>query len=413
MIASKPQIDGSASARQWELKFLDEKVKITVNRLVDEPKSLWGEWTIKGNFPGLPHPWAQVHHEGMNLLSTAKKRMAKVLTDLYPSIAWTTIIDKTAELVIQKHREGEPVIQLKDLPPKESLSYRVAPMLRENKPTILYGLGGKGKSLIAQYLACLVSEGYPIGNLLPEPGPVLYLDYEDDGEDLADQMDGIHRGLGIEEGSSVHYRRMGLPLASTIESIHAWVMQLGIQLVIVDSAAPAVGSAQGEEPVLKYFAALRNLNVTTLTIAHRAKNADNGPFGSVFWENMARNVYQMQSEKDSSDRLHLGLFNSKTNRKKQAPFGFCVDFADDKITFTEEDPKSRPEMRKHLSLADQIDAVLKETNGQPWAVKDLAEDLDINPESVRTTLRRNGKFVKLPAGTWGLSVQDNHTRHPL
>ena len=133
MIASEPQIKGSPSARLWRVSFLDEQVKITVNRLVDEPKSLWGEWTIKANFPGLACPWMQVHHEGMNLLSTAKKRMAKVLTDLYPAIAWTTIIDKTAELVIEKHRQGEPVIQLKDLPPKESLSYRVAPLLLENQ----------------------------------------------------------------------------------------------------------------------------------------------------------------------------------------------------------------------------------------------------------------------------------------
>ena len=78
-------------------------MKITVNRLVDEPKSLWGEWTIKANFPGLPVAWAQIHHEGNNLLSgVGKKRMAKVLTDMYQSTPWTTIIDKTAELVIAK-----------------------------------------------------------------------------------------------------------------------------------------------------------------------------------------------------------------------------------------------------------------------------------------------------------------------
>ena len=407
MIASEPRIEGSPSARLWQVSFLDQKVKITVNRLVDEPKSLWGEWTITANFPGLAYPWMQIHHEGMNLLSTAKKRMAKVLTDLYPPITWTTIIDKTAELVIEKHRQGEPVIQLKDLPPREGLRYRLAPLLLENKPTILYGLGGKGKSLIAQYLACLVSEGYPVGSLQPEPGPVLYLDYEDDADSLADQLSGIHKGLGIEEGSNIHYRRMGQPLASTIESIHAWVIELGIQLVIVDSAAPAVGSAQGEEPVLKYFGALRNLNVTSLTIAHRAKNADNGPFGSVFWENIARNVYRMQSEKDGLDRLHIGLFNDKTNRKQSPPFGLCVNFEDNRITFSEEDPKMRPEMREHLSLADQIDAILKDGNGQPLAVKDLSDETGKPDNMIRATLSRyKDRYVKLSGGAWGLAAHE-------
>ena len=114
---SEPRIEGSPSARLWKVSWLDELVKVTVNRLIDEPKSLWGEWTIKANFPGLAHKWMQIHHEGMNLLSTAKKRMAKTLTDQYPGAPWTTIIDKTAELVIEKHREGEPVIQLKPVFP--------------------------------------------------------------------------------------------------------------------------------------------------------------------------------------------------------------------------------------------------------------------------------------------------------
>ena len=234
MIASQPKIKGSASARLWEVSWLDEKVKITVNRLVDEPKSLWGEWTVKGNFPGLAFPWMQVHHEGMNLLSTAKKRMGKVLTDLHPAIPWTTIIDKTAEMVILNHRRGEPVIQLKDLPPKESLSYRLAPLLVENQPTLLYGLGGKGKSLVSQYLACIVSEGYPVGSLQPEPGPVLICDYETDQDTVGRNLSMIHKGLGIEDGSSLFYRRMGQPLVNEIESIQTQVLALGIQFVIVD-----------------------------------------------------------------------------------------------------------------------------------------------------------------------------------
>ena len=412
MIASEPRIEGSPSARLWQVSFLDEKVKITVNRLVDEPKSLWGEWTIKANFPGLPYPWAQIHHEGMNLLTSAKKRTAKVLTDLYPSIAWTTMIDKTAELVIAKHRQGEPVVQLKDLPPKEGLSYRVAPLLVENQPTLLYGLGGKGKSLVSQYLACLVSEGYPVGSLQPEPGPVMLCDYETDETTVGRNLAMIHKGLGIKDGSSIFYRRMGQPLVNEIESIQALVLEQGIQMVIVDSAGPAVGGgAESAEGAIKYFSALRNLNTTTLTISHKAKNADNGPFGSVFWTNVARNVYRLQSESESENRLHLGLFNEKSNYRKKVPFGLCVNFDDDKITFTEENPKTRPEMMEHLSLGDQLEAIIKDGKGQPWTVKDLADDLGQNSDSVRTTLHRGKRFTQLPEGGWVLAVIGEHNGH--
>ena len=332
---------------------MDELVKITVNRLDDSARSLWGEWTIKANFPGLPSKWMVIHHEGFNLLTGAKTRLAKALTDKYPAIPWVSIVEKAAEMVIERHRAGEPAIQLKDVPLKESLSYRLAPLLLENQSTLIYGLGGKGKSLLSQYLAVLVSEGFIADHLEPEPGPVLICDYETDESTVNRNLSMIHAGLGIEDRSSIFYRRMGQPMASEIESVQAQVLEQGIQLVIVDSAAPAVGNggAQGDEPVLKYFGALRNLGVTTLTVAHRAKNADNGPFGSVFWENIVRNVYRLQSETEGDDRLHLGLFNEKTNDRKRPPFGLCVDFSDDLITVTVENPKSRPEMREHLSLA--------------------------------------------------------------
>ena len=416
MIATEPRIEGSASARLWTVSFLDEKVKVTVNRLDDSPRSLWGEWTIKGNFPGLPTPWVKIHHEGFNLLTSAKGRLAKALTDKYPAVPWTTIVEKTAEMVIERHRAGEPANWIDDAPLDESLSYRLAPLLLENEPTLIYGLGGKGKSLLTQYFAVLVAEGFVTGSLEPEPGPVLICDYETNQRTVTRHIAKIRAGLGIEVGSNIAYRRMGQPLASEIESIQSQVLELGIQLVIVDSAAPAVGSggAQSDEPVLKYFGALRNLGVTTLTIAHRAKNADNGPFGSVFWENIARNVFRLQSESEGlNNRLHLGLFNEKFNDQQRPPFGLRMDFEDDRITFTEENPKSRPEMREHLTIADQIEAAMKEGRGKPWAVNDLAEEMGLNAESVRTTLRRNGKFVQLPAGTWGIASQDNHTRHPL
>ena len=342
----------------------------------------------------------------MNLLTgAAKKRTAKVLEEKYALKDWPGIIDKTAELVIASHRQGEPAIQLKDLPEKESLTYRIAPLLVEHQPTLLDGLGGKGKSLVSQYLACLVSEGYPVGNLQPEPGPVLIADYETDQDTVCRNLGMIHKGLGLEERSSIFYRRMGQPLVNEIESIQAQVLEHGIRMVIVDSAGPAVGGgAEGAEGAIKYFSALRNLNTTTLTISHKAKNTDNGPFGSVFWTNVARNVYRLQSESESEHRLHLGLFNEKSNFRKGSPFGLCVDFEEDRITFTEENPKSRPEMIEHLSLGDQLEAIIKESKGQPWTVKDLAEDLGQNSDSVRTTLHRGKRFNQLPNGSWGLAT---------
>ena len=84
-----------------------------------------------------------------------------------------------------------------------------------------------------------------------------------------------------------------------------------------------------------------------------------------------------------------------------------MDFEDERITVTEETPKSRPEMREHLSLADQIDAAIKESKGRPWAVNELAEAVDKPEHSIRTILSRyKDRFVKLPDGTWGLAAHE-------
>ena len=189
-----------------------------------------------------------------------------------------------------------------------------------------------------------------MGSLEPEPGPVLICDYETDQDTVCRNLGMIHKGLDLEDGSSIFYRRMGQPLVNEIESIQSQVLEHGVKMVIVDSAGPAVGgAAEVAEGAIRYFSALRNLNITTLTISHKAKNADNGPFCSVFWTTVARNVYRLQSESESENRLHLGPFNEKSNYRKKVPFGLCVNFDDDKITFTEENPKTRPEMMEHLS----------------------------------------------------------------
>ena len=115
----------------------------------------------------------------------------------------------------------------------------------------------------------------------------------------------------------------------------------------------------------------------------------------------------MQSARDGRDRLHLGLFNEKTNGKKLPPFGLCVDFDEDTITFSEEDPKTRPEMREHLSVADQIDAIIKDSKGQPWTANDLAEEMGKPDNQIRATLSRHkDRYVKLPGGTWGLAAHE-------
>ena len=66
------------------------------------------------------------------------------------------------------------------------------------------------------------------------------------------------------------------------------------------------------------FYGLRQLEVTSLIVAHVSKNTAAGPvttpYGSVFWSNLSRNVWQAQKEQGmGDDSIAVTLWHRKTN----------------------------------------------------------------------------------------------------
>ena len=76
---STPRIEANVGAGIYVFRYLEERLAIRVDRLVDEKKSLWAEVTIKGSSPPMPG-WRLIHREGFNLLvSQTRNRIAKDL----------------------------------------------------------------------------------------------------------------------------------------------------------------------------------------------------------------------------------------------------------------------------------------------------------------------------------------------
>ena len=105
-----------------------------VDRLRNERENLTGEIAVKTTNPGIaPH----LHQARFNLTSTtARKTLAKALGERL-DLAWDDMIEQACVMVLAKHREGEPVIRVGKLPPREGLKYRVDPILLNNQPTII------------------------------------------------------------------------------------------------------------------------------------------------------------------------------------------------------------------------------------------------------------------------------------
>ena len=354
---------------------------IRVDRITEDKKSLWGEITVRGAFP--PEPgWHHIFHEGLNLLAGRTRRsIAKLLRDQVQQIDWDEVLKQVCLGVIQRHREGEPVVQVRDIPKPESIKWRVEPIVTEGVPTLIYGYGGTGKSYLAAYFASLISAGYPAQRFMPEPGPVLYLDYENTEADNARRFDALHVGLALLDRSSVHYRRCSQRLATEVQEIQKIVLERGIQMVVVDTAGPACGGdPESAQSSIRFFMALRSLNVTSLILAHKSKmSGSTGPFGSVYWMNYPRNVFHVKkSQAEEEEVLHIGLFHEKANDGRlMKPIGFRLEFLSDgaEVQVAREDVGDIPELEESLSLSDRIGVVIKHNKYAPMSIEEIAEEL--------------------------------------
>ncbi len=159
------------------------------------------------------------------------------------------------------------------------------PVLQERQNSLFFGEGDTGKSWLLIYMGVLVSQGISLHGMDAEPGAVLYLDYETDEDTLWDRVNRLTQSLNIPIPDNFFYRQTFQTLAADIEQINRVVMEKHIELLIIDSAAAAVGEPESAAMTTEYFRALRSLRIATATIAHVSKGGrENEPFGSIFME---------------------------------------------------------------------------------------------------------------------------------
>ena len=282
----------------------------------------------------------QIHRGRLNLTSIpTRKQLQNILVqqmadrDSLQEIDWYAILEELCSEGLDIFRRGEPIHVLGDVPEQERIKWRVEPLLLD-APTLVYGPGSSGKSMLAAYFAVLVQNGLGgVGGMNAEQGQVLYLDYETDSYEIASRVRLIQAALGIETPSDILYRFCSSPLVSEIDGIRKFVTEKNIDYVIVDS----VGTACGGEPesadsVLRYFSALRSLKkgshqaIGSLSISHT--NREGTMFGSAYLTWQARSVYEVKkSQKPEESFIDTALHHRKSNNGQLiAPVGFRIDF---------------------------------------------------------------------------------------
>ena len=350
------------------------------------------------------------------LSKTNVRETLKRCNETAPGIDWPTILDDFCWRVVDKLREPEKIKRVGNgLLPTDRPMYQLAPLLQKDQPTILYGDGGVGKSLVATFLSVLVSDGIDTCGLRAVPGKVLYIDWETNSETVHERVWAIKRALKqqtllIDRELEVEYLRADKPLKAWADQLPAMISESGIELVVIDSLGMALaGSFNDGDEVIGIFQAIRTLATTTLIIDHQGKAegaAALGPIGSRYKHNLARSVWEIRKV-DSEDGFRVGLFHRKTNRgRKHPPFGFNIEIEEDdnqmmvNATFTRIAVEEDDGLAQGLSTYERLRAVLK--NGALGLRDIYAEMPDVNEGAVRSTLKRH--FQQINRGTYGLKA---------
>jgi hypothetical protein len=351
----------------------------------------------------------------LNLPDSITRFVNKLQTTV-PDVPWEKMLRSATTWVINRHRTGVPEVQLSGnmIPPQgQSKSWMIRPILEPKNTTIVYGPGSVGKSMFCLYLAVLAHRGISTESLeIDRPFNVLYLDWETSLEEIADRVRIINKGLGLElDELGIWYKKMDFGLAKSLEEVREIVVRRNIDIIVLDSMGyAAAGELESSQSARELHASLRSLDISALCIHHISKesmsqgrNSVAKPFGSIYYENMARHTFELKKEQgEEEDYLEIGMYDRKANNvRKIAPIGWEIQFlgegdVTDSVTFTKRAIHTT-RLRDTVSIQEQIQRLLEEEG--PKSRSEIAEHFQLPPDRISKELSSNkSRFQKSLSG---------------
>lgn len=316
-------------------------------------------------------------------------RIVGTLKKLSAAVPWKILLQKACSMVVKRHREGTPIVQL--LPVEGNVPFLLNPLVYDKHPTLLYAPGGSCKSYLALWLALLACHGAQAANIAGIQTGVLYLDWELNEQTVGGRLRALQAGHPELSLFTPYYRRCEYPLTQEAHQIAVQVAKLGIGLLIVDSVGMACGSdLASPEAAISLQRAFRQIGCASLTLAHVAKNTPEGQarsaYGTVFFRELARNTWELQKA-EQENPAKLILTQDKNNfGPRQKPLGLTVTFAGDAVTIAACDPETEPDLEIALPIANRIRNLLED--GELWTAKEIADALGQNLTIVKPALSR-------------------------
>jgi len=374
--------------------------ELEIDLLRREDGNLVGELIARCHLPGNRGVDGLLSLADFNISSArARSERAKIIATRANTKAeevdWPGIVEDFCQRVLLAEREGEPAVDLADVPARRTdtcITVEGFPVLKHH-PVILFGDGGACKSYLGLYLAWKLTE---------RGETVIYADWELDAADHRERLESI---AGPFRG--IKYVRCRLPLREETERLRRTAREEGATYLICDSIALGCdGPPEAAETAMRYFQCLRRIGLGCLLIAHvsKAEDGEKKPFGSAFWHNSARATwFAKRGEQVGSENIvQVALFNRKANLGPlRPPLGFELRFEAGRRTIRRTDAAEIGEFADRMTIGQRMAHLLK---GGAMSVAEIAERLQVEESTIRTTMsRKKGIFLRLPDGRIALA----------
>lgn len=364
-------------------------VTVIVDQLRRNNLGLQSEITISGGGRTIHGP---VHY---NMTSTSGREVLVKYLNKRMETDWPAILESLSRLTVAYSRSGDPVSNLQDFLWRPGTQWVLRPFILDGQPTILFGAGGLGKSILAlAMMLALESHKAILPGTAPQNGHHgLYLDWEDTEYQHGERYRQLCAGATLDPANyALFHLRCTSTISDQAQRIHHQIAESNATFLIIDSAGMACGGEpEKSEAALMFFAALRTFRVPALIIAHQTKQASRGlPFGSVMWHNAARMTWEIASkQRFGRDGLNVALTNRKSNVSALlGTVGFTILWREGSIQIKDFDTSSDPDFADKDNLAGQLFNELAASDGAGMTVAELREALDNIPSEslIRNTL---------------------------
>ncbi len=327
---------------RYSLTIPDLGLTFEADRLRREHHELIGELAVRCRLRGIRSVHGVISIADFNLSSArARSERARLLSERskVKDLDFAGPLEEFCRQLLAADRAGRPAVDLRELErlgADDSLRIEGLSIPRRH-PSILFGDGGSAKSYLALYLAGqLAEQGLSVG----------LFDWELCDEDHRDRLERLF-GLAMPK---ILYARCEMALVYETDRLKRIARENSLDYAVFDSVAFACdGPPESAEVAGAYFRAVRQIGVGSLHVAHitKGENAEQKPFGSVFWHNGARCTWfaKLAEEPQSGNILQIGLFNRKVNLGPLYPAtGFKIEFTEDRTFFTRADPADTPDL---------------------------------------------------------------------